>query len=831
MVIQARQLESAKTFTEQYSLPEDITITPILVANANNNGIPAQSMILLSSAVTSSFSSPVCTTVSAQGGCKTTNSTASCNTIANTTDTSGAQAENHKVLGKIKPKRVRKSKAAQLKSTSSDDNLPLKNIGGGSSSSLSEVTTMNNPSSKQKDIVHVIDPRSGHKTTIAKHIIKNNLIKCRSTASPPKMPNKVISVSKLNPDLDVILINSSNNDQVHVIRKSSPHTNGKEDGELCAQKKNLKTGKTGKKKPSLVHKEISKSKVGCNKRAVLAASDNKNYQSGAPLQTLTTPLVPSPLSRPKLHKSCARDLHSNLDFHLPPGISISAGKVMPVISQEREDGLLNLSKKMNGSLKLNQNQNEALDFSVSSKNFRNEYSEAGVLSNSSVCATTIAPKAMPAVLIGSKAKGKRSLHECIDGLQKRKWSKSGDHQQAKVKEVMEASSIFTSAGMRTALVNGDITISPVAPAKKELIKSVSNGRPNKSKAVSAVNIPRSNSRCTEKEELSEDSDSFAETATAARVRSLGSTLIKNSDALAAVRALVVNPEFFYRNNNSHHNSTSGSRQFHNPTHRRANNGIKKLVTKTHGGKSDGFEHHHNLFYHNQPLGKKSGKSREKVSTRSTTAQSKIRARLRVRSKGKPSVLQSSVAIGSKGTERLLRSRLLRKQNFHRSRGSGNPGKSTRSESDSSRSSSVVRGGLASSSRGSQGLSQIRDKLRHMTYHADYQAQRNIVLRISSASLSISGSSATPVTGGPSSFISSQDSGNGNLDKAQGLGNMAMSALKKRAMVKPLSPAVINGVWGKKAPRWSNGWTFEGEPFEARVCLKVSFLCVWHNLIR
>ena len=64
-------------------------------------------------------------------------------------------------------------------------------------------------------------------------------------------------------------------------------------------------------------------------------------------------------------------------------------------------------------------------------------------------------------------------------------------------------------------------------------------------------------------------------------------------------------------------------------------------------------------------------------------------------------------------------------------------------------------------------------------------------------------------------------------KAQIAGSMAFSAMKKRAIVKPLSPNVMNGAlhsmmaMARRQPRWSNGWRFEGEPFEAKVYLTVS----------
>lgn len=58
--------------------------------------------------------------------------------------------------------------------------------------------------------------------------------------------------------------------------------------------------------------------------------------------------------------------------------------------------------------------------------------------------------------------------------------------------------------------------------------------------------------------------------------------------------------------------------------------------------------------------------------------------------------------------------------------------------------------------------------------------------------------------------------------------MAANAAKKRAVVKPLSPAAINGAllqmgMARRAPKWSNGWRFEGEPYETKVFLNVSRL--------
>ncbi|CAG7815605.1 unnamed protein product, partial [Allacma fusca] len=60
-------------------------------------------------------------------------------------------------------------------------------------------------------------------------------------------------------------------------------------------------------------------------------------------------------------------------------------------------------------------------------------------------------------------------------------------------------------------------------------------------------------------------------------------------------------------------------------------------------------------------------------------------------------------------------------------------------------------------------------------------------------------------------------------RAQIAGSMAFNALKKRAIVKPLSPNVMNGalhsmLMARRQPKWSNGWRFEGDPFEAKVYL-------------
>lgn len=114
-LIQNKKLESAKTFTEQYSLPDDITITPIIMNPEDGKSLP--------------FS----------------------------------QAK--------KPER------------------------------------------KRKDIVHLIDPRSGQTTTIAKHISSNNiivnqssLVESKNVASVKVKPNNAGNVGKISPDLDVIVI-------------------------------------------------------------------------------------------------------------------------------------------------------------------------------------------------------------------------------------------------------------------------------------------------------------------------------------------------------------------------------------------------------------------------------------------------------------------------------------------------------------------------------------------------------------------------------------------------------------------------------------------------
>ncbi len=112
---QAKQLESAKTFTEQYSLPDDITITPIIMSPSDSKSLP----------FTTPYGDPT------------------------------------------------KPPSAQ----------------------------------KKRDIVHVIDPRSGEKTTIAKHISNSNIN--RKTGPPRNVssvkPNNAGNVGKISPALDVIV--------------------------------------------------------------------------------------------------------------------------------------------------------------------------------------------------------------------------------------------------------------------------------------------------------------------------------------------------------------------------------------------------------------------------------------------------------------------------------------------------------------------------------------------------------------------------------------------------------------------------------------------------
>lgn len=49
--VQGRQMESAKTFTEQYSLPDDITITPIIVNNSNSVSNSSSALLLKNTSI------------------------------------------------------------------------------------------------------------------------------------------------------------------------------------------------------------------------------------------------------------------------------------------------------------------------------------------------------------------------------------------------------------------------------------------------------------------------------------------------------------------------------------------------------------------------------------------------------------------------------------------------------------------------------------------------------------------------------------------------------------------------------------------------------------
>ncbi|CAG7825502.1 unnamed protein product, partial [Allacma fusca] len=126
-----KQLESAKTFTEQYSLPDDITITPILVAAGTTPGAPTTTSNVVSGATTKSITASVHSNKSAPH--------------------------------------------------------------------------------KPKDIVHVINPRSGQTTTIAKHMSNSSNQNSSSSQQQlknvsPVKPNNAGTVGKINPDLDVIVI-------------------------------------------------------------------------------------------------------------------------------------------------------------------------------------------------------------------------------------------------------------------------------------------------------------------------------------------------------------------------------------------------------------------------------------------------------------------------------------------------------------------------------------------------------------------------------------------------------------------------------------------------
>ncbi|ODM93417.1 Bromo adjacent y domain-containing 1 protein [Orchesella cincta] len=842
---QARHLESAKTFTEQYSLPDDITITPIMPPNSNMNKV----LLMLNSSVSvipTSAPSNTTTTVSAN---KTSNA--------------------HDGL---------------LKLNNSSNHLPSK--------------------PKEKDIVHVIDPRSGQRTTIAKHISNNssriagNLSDNNKTKAhmgknstpigevgKPKSASRMETVRKLNPDLDVIVINRgdlSRSDKIENIQTMDLSTGGGGGG---LPDKPPRVGNQGLKpmpplKPGRVASNklhpvpfsaISSSVMGItpgsnhhhhqqgNKRVALAHNDNNFHRNGNETGSGNNSILKVNQKRSKAHSNNSVPIHGNTSVQsalphsaarstpkhnqavatsmgipfsmpiLPPGISISAGNDTLDDMQPT-----NLSKKSYGNMNFQSANNRPVQVNQAYLN--------------------------PSGIIQQKAKAiKRSLNECIDGLQLQ-------HQQKKLK-IMEqhsnggnrmhvfgngsppASSSSSSSSARTGIYNvngGKPTFPQSLPHQQQIERQRQHiASFNKSRPIPQIPV-------------------FGrETATAARVRDpdfelkLGGMLINSNDAVNAVSALVVEPfDYSFAIRQSAHNGLGrkgkvNSKPSTMPSY--AFTEAKKKVTK--------FKARH--------AEKGPGRS-------SAVSKSKIRTRLSVRPKGLHG--NSQQPLGSRSRSRLLRKRSLL----------CNPNASTsrKSESDSSvcasRSSSTVRIISGVGQNGVKaGKDRDRDKPRNtqafINATADlYQYRRSVILRVpspkpmSSAALNFNRTAGADAIArmGNVSPPPPPEASRPDADKTKGeiprelaahqmaqlarthimmvnqpaiqaqeskgpagiprfpSGSMVVNALKKRAGLKPLSPASVNGALSqqlllnaRRQPKWSNGWRFEGEPYEGKIYVK------------
>lgn len=932
---QARQqLESAKTFTEQYSLPDDITITPILPPNPPQQLNPA--LLMLNSSVSVMLTSAPSTTT----------------TTTLTTNTSKSICVTHDGL---------------LKSKNSFNLMPSK--------------------PKEKDIVHVIDPRSGQRTTIAKHISNNSRIAgslsdisknrtkigkdstnfCGLVGKGPgiiqqKTNSRMETVRKLNPDLDVIVINNSDggmhgnrNDKTENIQTmnnlsstSSLATNipekvpnsatGNHQGNLLKPMPPLKAG--GLMAPNKTHSipfsTITSSVMGIaphsshqhkqGKRVALAHSGNNNFHrnnSGSnnntnnggnsilrvsqkkskaqknslsntthyPQQSVYPQLVRSPPSSTTSVSSKLPQSHNHNQYtipSLPPGISICTGSSSGVGGPVDITQPTNLSKKNYGNVMTG---------------YRQRQQQAPV----NMTYQQPIHKNVKAI--------KRSLNECIDGLQLQ-------HQQKKLKLLEQQHAVISTGNSKSYKGNGS-PLSASTSARTGIF-NVNGGKPIFSGTVSPqqqqilfqqqqqqfmqhqqqfVAGNSSNKSVRQQQQFLQTPMYSVETATAARVRGPdfeqkvgGGMVINSNDAMTAVSALVVEP-FDY--------SLAGRQQAYNAIIH--NNGLANRGRKE---KAVGGRHIIASSYQAFTVAKKKInklKGRQHVGEKVTLggarggtssaggSKSKIRTRLSVKPKGLHHNTQQP--LGSRSRSRLLRKRSLL-CNPNTSNNSGN----RKSESDggsvcASRSSSSVRiisGGAAQQNGGKGGKERERERPKHtqafINATADlYQYRRRLILRVPSpkpaevnsrsasstatavsnlnrvipmgadaiARFGESSSSSPPIElasitkseiprelaahqmhqiafsqivgnhhQSPMSFAV-QESKGPSLSPLPRTGSMVVNALKKRAGMKPLSPASVNGALtqqlllnSKRQPRWSNGWTFEGDPYEAKVYVKV-----------
>ncbi|CAL8088887.1 unnamed protein product [Orchesella dallaii] len=844
---QVRQLESAKTFTEQYSLPDDITITPIMPPNSNTNKV----LLMLNSSVS----------VIPTSAPSTTTTTLSLNkTSSNAHD--GLLKHNN----------------------SSNHHSPTK--------------------PKEKDIVHVIDPRSGQRTTIAKHISNNsriagnlsdnNKIKAQlgknstnlGDLGKPKTPSRMETVRKLNPDLDVIVINRgdlSRSDKIENIETMDLSTGGGSAGVASPNKpsrvghqgqslKQMPPLKPGRLAPNKMHpvpfSAISSSVMGItpgfihqqqgNKRVALAHNDNNFHRNGNESGSGNNSILKLNQKRSKAHSNNSVPIHGNnstvqsvfpnsargtpknnasvptsmgVPFSmpiLPPGISISAGSGnnMNAIDDMQPT---NLSKKSYGNT------------NFQSVNRLPVQVNQAYLNHSGV--------------IQQKAKAiKRSLNECIDGLQLQ-------HQQKKLKMLEQHS----NGGSRMH-VFGNGSPSPSSSARTG-IYNVNGGKPTFSQSVSSQQMERQRQHVAnfnKSRPIPQIPVFGRETTTAARVRDpdfelkLGGMLINSNDAVNAVSALVVEP-FDY--------SFSMRQSVNLEKNGLGRKGKEKVHSKPSTIPSYAFTEA------KKKVTKLKARHGERGNRGIGASKSKIRTRLSVRPKGLHG--NSAQPLGSRSRSRLLRKRSLL----------CNPNASTsrKSESDSSvcasRSSSTVRiiSGVGQNGVKAGGKDRDRDKPRNtqafINATADlYQYRRSVILRVpspkpmSSAALNLNrtaGADAIARMGDVSPDPSRSDTDRTKTEIPRELaahqmaqlarthimmvnqpaiqaqeskgpagiprfpsGSMVVNAMKKRAGLKPLSPASVNGALSqqlllnsRRQPKWSNGWRFEGEPYDGKIYVK------------
>jgi len=838
---QDRQLESAKTFTEQYSLPDDITITPIIVSNPSTNN----ALLMINSSI-SIVSAPQ-TTV----------------------------------------------------------NVPATKSGNDSSSPSSSSSPKKK---KEKDIVHLIDPRSGHKTTIAKHISTNkNLLAGRTSKSittspksrsksPPKERNlnltggsssasavsrlksnmnKIgsIKVGKLNPDLDVIVINNNNRNNstgsTGVDGSDNPvNTSAGSDLDLHHHSQNGKLiheRMQNQKKMSLDHNRTNHPRMNnptmdngptTNQQMITHNNSSKSVVKGNRGQILPRRIaLVGNDNNTQQHKllvskkgtrnnesggksSNSLDHHSSFSYSLPPGISISPGvganlSITPSHTNQnvtvRPMTVQNYQSKQTTSS--NQQQQQQL--------LLNQNNNKGPNNN----------------------KKRISLNECIDGLQKKRMKLLEDHNLLNEEEPLP-----TNNGMRGSSNNsnnrvpGSVLISKKSTPKTNNSNNNNNGRLNPG-IVFPIN----------KSSLSRNKALIDAGSTSARVRdpegfSMGSTVIKSSDAIVAVSALVTDPESYHaaRNFRAAAAMTAAVRGHSSNSNK---NGLKRSnankLQSRNKNQPKGF------LVERVTAGNGGGGSGGSRSTRSSAANAKIRTRLST----KPTKLTGEGSLFS-GLNSRSRSRLLRQRNQIITGGvSTRKSESDCSSTNTSRSSSAVRlaGGVGPSGGGG-GKGKYSTQA-YINAVADlYQYRRNVMLRVPKAGVGIfpsassvkllnipsqqasSARSLSPgqqnlqqlspgnnqnihhVIGGSSSRSSSPSlvvpsptslASMGTSTSKGPVGSMAASAAKKRAVVKPLSPSAVNGALilqlgiPRRQPKWSNGWRFEGEPYEAKVLVNVS----------